>query len=355
MARLSLDQVRGGLLTDPAIYPQNLSLPREQFLFLKLDRQALQAASFLDDRILTPQSQGRWLDFRELAPLLQGASPPTPLHFIFHAGHVGSTLVSRLLDDASGVLGLREPLPLRVLAEAFDDIDAPHALLSEANANTLLHWCCQLWSRGYADTQTVIVKATSSAGRLSTRLLRARPQSRAIFMTLAPEPYLATLLAGQNSRIDLRGQGAERHKRLARLDVSGLAALHSLSLGELAALTWLAETLSYEQAKHEHGARLLAIDFDALLAEPADTLQAIAAHFGVADSTGAFAKVAESPVLRQYSKAPERPYSPALRQEILADSRRANHAEISKGLSFLDRAARQSPLATRALSATTSA
>ncbi len=351
MARLPLDHVRDGLLTDPSIYPQNLSLPREQFLFLKLDRRALQAASFLDDRILAPQSEGRWLDFGELAPLLQGPPPATQLHFIFHAGHVGSTLVSRLLDETGGVLGLREPLPLRVLAETFDDIGAAHALLSEAAANTLLAWCCRLWSRGYADTETVIVKATSSASRISAQLLRARPESRAIFMTLAPEAYLATLLAGQNSHIDLRGQGAERHRRLARLDVSDLPALHSMSLGELAALTWLAETLSHEHARREHGARLMLVDFDAFLGEPARTLQAIASHFGLTRGSDAFANVAESPVLRQYSKAPERPYSAALRQDILAESRRTNNAEISRGLALLERTARQSPLAAGALSA----
>lgn len=351
MARLPLDHVRGGLLTDPSIYPQNLSIPREQFLFLNLDRRALQAASFLDDRILTPQLEGRWLTFGELAPLLQGPPSSMQLHFIFHAGHVGSTLVSRLLDEADGVLGLREPLPLRVLAETFDDIGAAHALLSEAAADTLLQWCCRLWSRGYADTEAVIVKATSSAGRIAPQLLRARPESRAIFMTLAPEPYLATLLGGQNSHIDLRGQGAERHRRLARLGVSDLPGLHGMSLGELAALTWLAETLSQDHARREHGARLMLVDFDAFLAEPARTLQAIASHFGLPCGGDAFANVAESPVLRQYSKAPERPYSSALRQEILTESRRTNAAEIGRGLAFLERTARHSPLAARALSA----
>lgn len=355
MARLPLDHIRDGLLTDPSIYPQNLSLPREQFLFLKLDRRTLQAASFLDDRILTPQSEGRWLGFVELAPLLQGAPPATPLHFIFHAGHVGSTLVSRLLDETGSVLGLREPLPLRVLAEAFDDVGAAHALLSEAAANTLLRQCCQLWSRGYADTEAVIVKATSSAGRISAQLLEARPDSRAIFMTLSPEPYLATLLAGQNSHIDLRGQGAERHRRLARLGVGDLPALHSISLGELAAMTWLAETLSQQCAKREHSERLMPVDFDAFLAEPARTLQAIASHFSLRNDDGAFDKVTESAVLRQYSKAPERPYSPALRQEILGESRRMNKAEITRGLALLERTARQSPLVARALSVTTSA
>jgi hypothetical protein len=351
MALLPLDQVREGLRGDPSIYPQNLSVPREQFLFVKLDRRALEAASFLDDRILTPESQGRWLGFGEVEAALASAPQHTPLHFIFHSGHVGSTLVSRLLDALGGVLGLREPLPLRAIAEAFDDVGAAHALVSDARAQALLTCCCKLWSRGYADTEAVVVKATSSAGRLSSQLLRARPDARAIFMTLSAEPYLATLLAGQNTHIDLRGQGAERHKRLARLGVSPSAPLHAMSLGELAAMTWLAEGLTQSSAQSEHGARLMTVDFDAFLAAPAQTMAAIASHFGLKRSGDAFAAVAESPVLRHYSKAPVRPYTAELRQEILAESRRLNGEEIRKGLAWLEQTARQSPPAASALSA----
>ena len=50
------------------------------------------------------------------------------VHFIFHTGHVGSTLVSRLLDETGDVLSLREPLPLRTLADAMDVLTLPESL-----------------------------------------------------------------------------------------------------------------------------------------------------------------------------------------------------------------------------------
>ncbi len=56
-----------------------------------------------------------------------------------------------------------------------------------------------LWSRGYEATRAVVVKATSSAGRLAPRLLGRSPASRAVYLNLAAEPYLATLLGGANS------------------------------------------------------------------------------------------------------------------------------------------------------------
>jgi hypothetical protein len=314
-------------------------------------RSGLEEASFLDDRILRPESEGRWVGFSEVGTLLQGAAPTARLHAIFHSGHVGSTLVSRLLDSLGGVLGLREPLPLRVLAEAFDDSGAPHALLNDRGAQTLLNWCCLLWRRGFPDTEAVVVKATSSAGRISSQLLRTAPDARAVFMNLKPEPYLTTLLAGQNSPIDLRGQGAERHKRLARLGVPPETPLHKMSLGELAALTWLAEALTQTQTQAEHGARILAIDFDAFLAAPAQTMKTIASHFDLKRSEDVLSAIADSPVLQRYSKAPERSFTPALRQEILADSQHRNSAEIRNGLQWLEQISRRWPVVERLLSA----
>ncbi len=349
MPILPIEQVKDGLRTDPSLYPQNLDFAREAILFTRLTRAALQGASFLDDRILTPQSEGRWVRFDDLAPHMGPVVGTTSLHFIFHAGHVGSTLASRLLDQLGGVLGLREPLPLRVLADAFDELGAADAFISQAQAQALLGWFCQLWSRGYADTEAVIVKATSSAGRLSAHLLRTRPDARAIFMTLQSEPYLATLLAGQNSYIDLRGQARERYRRLARLGAPPASPLHAMSLGEIAALTWLVETLT-QRAQAEHS-KIIPIDFDAFLAEPAQALQTIAAHFGLKRADAVFADVAKSPVLQRYSKAPDQPYSPALRQEILADSRRRNSEEISRGLTWIELNAKRSAIAASALSA----
>ena len=105
------------------------------------------------------------------------------------------------------VLSLREPLPLRTLAEAHDALGRPDSLLSNAQFDAALDTFMALWSRGYAGNTSVIVKATSSTGRLAPALLQPNVGSRAIYLNLGTEPYLATLLAGQNSPIDLRGHG----------------------------------------------------------------------------------------------------------------------------------------------------
>lgn len=336
MALLSMEAVRDGVRTDPSLHFHNLDFAREAILVLKLDRAAFRAASFLDDRILTPQSLGRWVKLADLENLLIGPTPALAPHFLFHSGHVGSTLVSRLLDDIPGVLGLREPLPLRVLSSAAADLDAPFALVGPEQWRTLLHMALFGWSRGFADTKAVIVKATSSAAVCCTPLLEASPRSKAVMLNLRAEPYIATLLAGENSYLDLRGHAQDRMRRLLRLAPAIPRRLGDMSLGEIAAMTWTVETLTHLQAQRQFGARVLSVDFDAFLAAPRETMGAICSHFRLDAPADYLDGVGRSPVLTRYSKAPEHAYSPELRAQILAESRRRNASEIRRGLAFID-------------------
>lgn len=351
MALLSLEAIRNGIWSDPSFYPQNLDLARQAILVLHLDEAAFRAASFLDDRILTPQLQGRWVRFGELEHWLPSPEPQRPLHFIFHTGHVGSTLISRLLDDVGGVLGLREPLPLRTLATAFGELGAAHALVDPIEWKRLLDIHLTCWGRGYAETRAVIVKATSSASQCCPPILHALPDARALLLNLQPEPYLATLLAGENSYLDLRGQAQERMKRLVRIACPQTTPLHALSLGEIAAMTWTVETLAHRAAEMRFGDRLMRVDFDAFLAAPAETLRGICAHFRLAAPDTHFTNITRSPTLTRYSKAPEHAYTPELRQQILAASRTQNAAEIRKGMAWIEAFARQFPDLGAALSA----
>lgn len=351
MALLSLEAIRDRVRHDPSIYPQNIDLARQAVLFLLQDEAAYRAASFLDDRILGAHLQGRWTSFADTAALLDGAAAQKPLHFIFHTGHVGSTLISRLLDEADGVLGLREPAPLRVLATTLGELDEPQSLLSAAQWHALMRLMTACWGRGFAGTRTVIVKATSSASGCCAPLLGTLPAARALTLNLAPEPYLATLLAGENSPLDLRGHAQARMKRLSKLAPEASPPLHTLSLGEIAAMGWAVETLAHRLAERDFGARVLRVDFDAFLDAPDETLARIAAHFDI-NAAGAFPDgVARHPVMSRYSKAPEHAYTPAMRRQILAQARAQHAGDIRKGLEWIEAFARRAPALGALLSA----
>lgn len=325
------------LSVSPDAYPQKLDLVREAVLLVRLDAAAYRAASFLDDRILGPATQGAWLPSADVERASRRVINRLPIHFIFHTGHVGSTLVSRLLDDTGDVLSLREPLPLRTLAEIHDALGQVDSLFSGAQFDVALGMVMRLWSRGYDATRGVVVKATSSAGRLAAPMLSGSDSSRAIYMNLRPEPYLATLLAGRNSPIDLRGHGPERMRRLQSRVGTALAPLHTLSTGELAAMSWLAESWTQRDSVRGFPGRAIALDFDAFLSDVAGSMARILGHFGLPADPRYLADVGRSPVLTRYSKAPEYAYTPDVRSEVLCDSRRDNRAEIREGMDWLDR------------------
>jgi len=316
------------------LYPQKFDTSNDSVFFIRLPEEGYRRASFLDDRVLVPAMETRWLPYPQVESALRGTSGVYPLHFIFHTGHVGSTLLSRLIEEARGVLGLREPLPLRTLAE-LQDQDAPQL---DAWLATFL----KLWRRGFAGTTHVVLKATSSSGRLAMRMLRASPVSQAVYLNLRAEPYIATLLAGANAMIDLKGFGAERASRLANRFGLPLPSWTTLSVGELAAMSWVAESLTQAETKSAFADRVLLLDFDWLLGDLRVGLASVFDKFKIGVPDGFLAGIEKSAVLTRYSKAPDQyAYSPLLRSQLLSQARREHMAELNKGLRFLERLAKQ--------------
>jgi hypothetical protein len=340
----------GALAASPDVYPQKIDLVRDAALLVKLSERAYRAASFLDDRILTPAVEGVWVGLPDLLQAARAIDQRKPLHFILHTGHVGSTLLSRLLDESGCVLSLREPLPLRTLADARGVLELPESLLSPRDFESLQQSLLQLWSRGYPNTHTVVLKATSSACSVAGQLLQRHGSARAVYLNLAAEPYLATLLAGKNSGIDLRGHGPARMRQLQARISAQLPQLHALSLGELAAMSWLVETWNQHDVVTRLRARILALDFDDLLADIAGGVARVAAHFDL--PRGRWVDdIARSPVLTRYSKSPDFEYSPQLRREVLRQSRQNNATQIAAGLSWLEHLGGSQPAVAAVLSA----
>jgi len=327
-----MDKFASDIARSPALYAQKLDLERDSVFLIRLTEDQYRAASFLDDRILSPTIAGAWTPYADIEEAIRDAPAARPLHFIFDGGHVGSTLLSRLLDHVHGILNLREPLPLRTLADAHDANDTRFDLYLD----TFL----RLWGRGFAQTATVVLKATSSAGRLAPQLMVASTISKAVYLNLRAEPYIVTLLAGANAMIDLQGFGPERLRRLTRFIGESPGKLQSLSPGELAAATWLAERLSQARALQAAGHRMMTLDFDEMLGDLEGTLAKVFAHLECDVPAQTVVAIARSPLLSRYSKAPEQyAYSPAMRAQLLAQARLEHSAEIRKGLKFLEQLA----------------
>ncbi|HTS22618.1 MAG TPA: hypothetical protein VMN79_12515 [Casimicrobiaceae bacterium] len=344
------DELLRRLPASPDAYLQKLDLVALTVLLVEFGAAQYRSASFLDDRILGPTTKGAWLPLDRIDEGSRRVVDPRPLHYIFHTGHVGSTLVSRVLDETGVVLSLREPLPLRTLADAHDALGRSDSLLTGPQFDSILGALTRLWSRGYDATRSVVVKATSSAGRLAPALLDRREGSRAIYLNLRAEPYLATLLAGRNSPLDLRGHGAERMRRLAASVAAPVAPLHAMSLGELAAMSWLVESRAQRAAALRYPGRVLPVDFEAFISAAADGTRRVLAHFELPPDERFLSAIGRSAALNRYSKAPEYAYTPELRAEVLRESRRQNRDEIARGMQWLERLARSDAAVAEVLS-----
>jgi len=309
-----------------ALYPQKLGPALERALVVRMNEADYRAASFLDERMYLRQMEAAWVPVSTMAARMENTDT-RPLHFIFHIGHVGSTLLSRLLDETGEVLSLREPLPLRTLAEAYDFAK------DGVGPDALLEIFLKLWSRGFSSTRAVVLKATSSAARLGQRLMAARSHARAVYLSVAAEAYIATLMAGPYAANDLNGFGPERLSRLNSIlgDVA-----QPKTLGELAAMSWLVEQLTRAGLVAANGARVLAIDFEQFLDSMEETLASVLSHYGLDASSERISALMQSPLLTRYSKAPEQPYSREMRAQVLDQSRKNYAEEIARALNWLD-------------------
>jgi hypothetical protein len=314
------------LRASPELFPIDLHPPSDAVALVPLSRVDYERASFLDTRLevrpaLTPA-------FAEVAQAAQGL--PVACDYIFHIGHVGSTLLSRLLGAHPRVFSLREPLALRTLAQG----DWP-----PAERERRLAVFAALYSRTWTPEQRALVKATSLVSEIAGDLLGLSAASRALMMTVRPQTYLEAILGGPNSRLELAQAAPGRLARLNRRVGGGGWRLEALSEGELCAMSWACEMTALAAAAAAHPGRATWTNFDAFLADPRAGLgRALHGLHGEA-APEAVAAMAGSAYFQRYSKAPEYAFGPDMRAQVLAAARRDSGEEIARGLAWLDRAA----------------
>lgn len=333
----------------PEFLPFKLDLVGRRLLWLRLSAQQREEAAFLDDRALPANPEGGWMPLDSLPP----AAERTPqADAIFHIGHCGSTLLSRVLGAWPQVQGLREPLPLRTLAEAWPQLGRPESRLSEREAPQLLRALWSNWSRALPPQTRSVVKATSGCNGLIAPLLQGCGEMRAVLLDMPLRPYLATLLKSPASVLDAASAAGERLRDLQARGYADAAALHAMSLPQQCAMGWLAERVRFAaHAGGAHAARVLRVDFDTLLAQRETTLQRVAAHLGL-DPQGLPPALA-SPAWGRYSKAQTHGYSADDRSHDLALAMQRHAAEIAEGVAWVEAIAQREPTLSAAIEAST--
>lgn len=301
-----------------AAYPlYAIDLSRGDAVALHFRPDDYRQASFLDGRALAHRRVDGWtlsLDALEAA----FADAPTPrLQWLFHIGHCGSTLCSRLLDLVPGALGLREPLPLLTLSMA---PAAPAVPRWRAVAAAAL-------ARGFADTDTVIVKPTSTVAVDASHWL-ASSTGNACLLWIDLNSWLAAMLRDDTLR----------QATLAAADSVDPTSHHGATSpttdGERLAALWLARQRRWLLLSNSPalGSRLIDVDFDTVLDDPVRVISWLAEHFGLDAPPDLDARIAASGLLDVYAKDPRQAFDGASRQRELQAARRQFGAEIDAGV-----------------------
>jgi hypothetical protein len=321
------------IATDATWLAQALDPAAGLIRLIAMDRDSYRAASFLDDRLLQQAVDAQVVPWPQVQLATRG-DLRTDARWIFHIGHVGSTLLSRLLGEIPGVLAIREPRFLRDLASMPPELRQPYVGAAP-----------KLMSRTFAEDELACVKATSFVSEIAPGLVPAG--ERALFMYASPRNYIASILAGENSVKELRMLANVRAQRVATRVMDFPAASTD---AQLAAAAWACEMTSLESAAERMPDRSIEwLDFDRMLADVPAALSRAANHFGFAADQSRLIEIATSPLMTRYSKAMEYDYSPRLRRDLIVEAESRHGRDIESALAMLRSAAEKSPLLARAV------
>jgi len=326
-ARRWLKQVLPTLPVDPSLYPQQIDLEQNLALMIQMAEVDYERAAFLDERVISPSTRGSWLPLRGLVELRGRVRRHLPPAWLFHIGHCGSTLISRLLGAHPNLLALREPGTLQTLAYSRRAAD-------QESAPELFGLCVALLSRSFRETQRAFVKLTSDCNNLIEPLLAHDHEAPAILLYVGLETYAATMLRAAALRADVE----TRHPaRLNDLETwLGAPCEAGSDDAQRVAVSWLASMGAFADAAEVFAHRVMLLDFEDFLASPRQRLSEVAAFLGTPFAADEAAALVSGPLMRRYSKNLDKGYNPAIREEQLRDSRDRYGEQIAAALRFAE-------------------
>lgn len=325
------------IAASPELYLLGLDFQTGMGCLVPMTEESYRRSSFLDARMTRPTSQEISIDIRQLAHVARRL-PRRPLHFIYHIGHCGSTLLTRMLDEVEGYFVLREPPLLKVLANTARSLGHSDDGIRPDDWMEIRNLLLVLLSRTWRAQESAVVKPQSHCNNIMGALLGWAPQSRGILLYIDLESYLATMLRSK-PREDTSFFIAPRLQDFRGVTGADSLSEATLSQAEQTTLIWLMQMYEFRRtlSHSERGRQVMPLDFDDLLANPRGGLGKVCDFFGTPLSeTGASAALADR-ILHTYAKSPEIPLNAEWRKEMLDEARRQYAPEIAEGIAWARR------------------
>lgn len=332
-----------GLRNGPDCMLQNLDLVNKRGLVLRVSEKLYRDASFLDDRMFTPQMEGYWFPLDALVETLDGLAPPSP-HFIFQVGHCGSTLISRLLAELPGNLPIREPMSLLTLAMTRRELGRPSSWVSKTQWQQYFELATRALARTFRPDDRAVIKVTSAAGNLLEVLpsgSEGAPQMLLMYLSL--ESFLAVMLRTPSLRDSIHAYSPAWITDFCRLTGRNDLRLSDLGDAQQVAVKWLMLMLLFTRAASATPAQTHLLNFDDFLKTPAEQLNSIAQHFRFNFSSDGIEKLIAGPLMRSYSKIPTQTFNPNQREQELSEARQRFRDEIQVGLRWAEQLCHEIP------------
>jgi hypothetical protein len=313
------------LCASPAWYP--LKLAGDRLSVIHLEEADYAAASFLDERLLERAAPARAIPLAAAAAA--GDRLAARAHYIFHVGHVGSTLISRLIGARPAFFALREPALLRARGRA-----------QPTDAELPLRGLLALLARTWRPEQRSVIKLTSFVSEIGREILAASEGPQALLVYARPLAYLQGIFGGPNSRRESQVLAPDRLRRLLLRHPALQSAPPARFEGERIAMSWLCEMSALSAIAQAFSSQAHWVDFDRFLGAPALGLASMLSALGAPTTPAMIEGLLGGPIMQRYSKAPEHGYDAQLRREVLAGADLDFRAEIQGGMAWLGAAGR---------------
>ena len=318
--------------TNPDWHLQRFDWLQRKALILRLSREHYAQASFLDQTMEREAKEGYWYELHQLDQLFPSSEAlPERLGLIFHIGHCGSTLISRVLGQLQNTLVLREPLTLRFLADCKRELGFSLALMDETDWMRLLRQVLLTHGRIYLDRDLPIIKASSICNHLALDILGMHSGCRVLLIHIPLETYLASMLKSPNLLVDVRGFAKQRLQDFLRLRPESKLILHELSDWQLMVLSWITGMVDLIHANRQFPEQTLMMNFDQWL--ESGGVEELADFFQTGRENLQAGRILQRE-LGRYAKKTDHPYSPAQRSHGLNQSRQINGDLIRQAMEW---------------------